>query len=165
MTASSRQRTRSVRKSGTIGARMPLPAGSPASCARTPSRRTPRTCRMTELTRFGRILRQVVEQTPGVSGAVFTDWEGEPVDQYARGPTIEIQIGGAQWGLVLGEIQAALSRLGTGSVRSIHIACERAQVFIRSITSEYFVMLHASPEAHLGKTIENLERACDELEA
>jgi len=119
---------------------------------------------MTDLSEFGRILRKMVEKTPGVHGAVFTDWEGEPVDQYARGPTIEIQISGAQWGLVRAEVQQALERIRAGAVRSIHIACERAQVFVRCITREYFVMLQASPDAHLGKTIASLERACDELE-
>ena len=120
---------------------------------------------MTDLSEFGRILRKMVEQTPGVHGAVFTDWEGEPVDQYARGPVIEIQISGAQWGLVQKEVQEALGRIRGGNVRSIHIACERAQVFIRCITTEYFVMLQASPDAHIGKTIASLERACDELES
>jgi predicted regulator of Ras-like GTPase activity (Roadblock/LC7/MglB family) len=120
---------------------------------------------MNELSEFGRILRQMVEHTPDVHGAVFTDADGEPIDQYARGPVIEIQIGGAQWGLVRTEVQAALARMRIGGLRSLHIAAERAQVFIRCITHEYFVMLQASPEAHLGKTIANLERACDELAA
>jgi predicted regulator of Ras-like GTPase activity (Roadblock/LC7/MglB family) len=120
---------------------------------------------MTDLSEFGRILRKMVEQTPGVHGAVFTDWEGEPVDQYARGPVIEIQISGAQWGLVQKEVQEALGRLRAGNVRSIYVASERAQVFVRCITTEYFVMLQASPDAHLGKTIASLERACDELES
>ena len=120
---------------------------------------------MTDLSEFGRILRKMVEQTPGVHGAVFTDWEGEPVDQYARGPVIEIQISGAQWGIVRQEVQEALTRLRAGALRSIYIANERAQVFVRCITSEYFVMLQASPDAHLGKTIASLERACDELES
>jgi predicted regulator of Ras-like GTPase activity (Roadblock/LC7/MglB family) len=120
---------------------------------------------MSDLSDFGRILRKMVEQTPGVHGAVFTDWEGEPVDQYARGPVIEIQISGAQWGIVRQEVQEALNRLRVGTLRSIYIANERAQVFVRCITTEYFVMLQASPDAHLGKTIASLERACDELES
>src|SRR5207248_11706791 len=66
---------------------------------------------------FGRILRRVVESTPGLSGAVFTDWQGEPVDQYTRGPTIDIQIIGAQWGLVLTELKPALARMHAGEAR------------------------------------------------
>src|SRR5436190_1208804 len=98
-----------------------------------------------DLSDFGRILREVVETTPGVHGAVFTDWEGEPVDQYTRGPTLEVQISGAQWVLVQTSVQAALVRIRAGAARSVHVACDRAQVFIRAITPEYFVVLQASP--------------------
>jgi predicted regulator of Ras-like GTPase activity (Roadblock/LC7/MglB family) len=115
------------------------------------------------LSPFGRILRHVVETTPGVHGAVFTDSEGEPVDQYARGPTIEIQIVGAQWGLVLAQVAASLWRSHAGAPTSIYVQCERVQIYIRAITPEYFIVLQASPDAHLGKTIANLEQAAHEM--
>jgi predicted regulator of Ras-like GTPase activity (Roadblock/LC7/MglB family) len=118
---------------------------------------------MTEMSEFGRILRQVVEETPGIHGAVFTDWEGEPVDQYARGPVIDVQIAGAQWALVLTQAAQALVRARAGQPRSIHVACTGGQVFVRAITHEYFVIVQASADAHLGKTLARLERAADEL--
>ncbi|HJZ88708.1 MAG TPA: hypothetical protein VKN99_26220 [Polyangia bacterium] len=119
---------------------------------------------MSELSPFGRILRRAVESTPGLHGAVFTDWEGEPVDQYARVPKIEIQITGAQWGLVLTQIMGPLARARAGAPRSLLVLCERAQIYVRAITREYVLVIQASPDAHVGKAIAALERAAGELE-
>src|SRR5262249_27646849 len=118
--------------------------------------------RVNGTTPFGRILRKVIESTPGLHGAVFTDSDGEPIDQYARGPAIEIQIAGAQWGLVLRELQVVFARMRAGALKSLYVECERAHMVVRAISSEYFVVLQASPDAHLGKAIAALERAAHE---
>jgi len=115
-------------------------------------------------TPFGQILWRVIESTPGLHGAVFTDADGEPIDQYARGPALEIQITGAQWGLVLRELPPVLARMRAGALDSLYVECERAQIVIRAISDGYFVVLQASPDAHLGKAIAALERAARELE-
>jgi predicted regulator of Ras-like GTPase activity (Roadblock/LC7/MglB family) len=112
---------------------------------------------------FGRILRRMVESTPGVHGAVLADWEGEPVDQYSRGPVLEIQITGAQWGLVLAEVGQALARARAGAARWLYLCCERAQVLVRPLDHEYFVVMQASPDAHVGKLVAGLEQAAREL--
>ena len=97
-------------------------------------------------------------------GLEFTDSQGEPVDQYTRGPALDIQITGAQWGVVLTELKPALERMHAGDARLLYVSCADAQVVVRTITTEYFVVLQASPDAHLGKAIAALERAADELE-
>jgi predicted regulator of Ras-like GTPase activity (Roadblock/LC7/MglB family) len=108
---------------------------------------------------FGRILREVVEGTPGALGAVFTDWEGEPVDQYALGETLDIQIFGAQWGLVLKESRASLARARAGAPQLIQIECDQVRVLMRMVSDSYFVVLQTRLDAHLGKTLAALEAA------
>ncbi len=46
---------------------------------------------------FSAILERLVLGVPGLVGAVFADWDGEPVDQFSHAATDEIQIMGAQW--------------------------------------------------------------------
>jgi predicted regulator of Ras-like GTPase activity (Roadblock/LC7/MglB family) len=116
-----------------------------------------------DMSPFGRTLRELVESVPGAHGAVFLDNEGEPVDQFGRGPILEIQLTGAQWGVVLERVREALARARVGAPRSIHIGCDDVQLFIRAITSDYCVVLQTSPDAHLGQTQAELDRAVDEL--
>jgi predicted regulator of Ras-like GTPase activity (Roadblock/LC7/MglB family) len=111
---------------------------------------------------FGQILQQMVEETPGAHGAIFADWEGEPIDQYSRGPTLDFQITGAQWGVVLAQAHAAMSR-AAGRVGSMLISCERVLVFIRPVREQYFIVLQTSPGAHVAKTLQYLDSAANRI--
>src|SRR5262249_10922060 len=118
-----------------------------------------------ELSSFGRVLRRMVEETPSAHGAVFTDPDGEPVDQFARGTALDIQIAGAQWGVVLMEISAALARAGLGAPKSLYVACDRMTILVRAVRDGYFVVLSVVGDGHIGKALSNLERAAAELAA
>lgn len=107
---------------------------------------------------FGEILRQLVERVPGAIGAVFADWDGEPVDQFAHIPALEIQLVGAHWGVVWSQTGARLGRHGLGELEELLIEGERAIVLVRSVTDRYFVVLATKREAHLATARRELER-------
>jgi predicted regulator of Ras-like GTPase activity (Roadblock/LC7/MglB family) len=65
---------------------------------------------------FGDILRELVERVPGAVGAVFADWDGEPVDQFAHVPPLDIQLVGAHWGVVWSQAAQRLGRHGIGAI-------------------------------------------------
>jgi predicted regulator of Ras-like GTPase activity (Roadblock/LC7/MglB family) len=110
------------------------------------------------VTAFGDILRQLVERVPGAVGAVFADWEGEPVDQFAHIPAHDIQLVGAHWGVVWSQTAARLGRHGLGDLEELLIEGERAIVLVRSVTEHYFVVLATKREAHLATARRELER-------
>jgi predicted regulator of Ras-like GTPase activity (Roadblock/LC7/MglB family) len=112
---------------------------------------------------FGDILRAMVERVPGAIGAVFADWEGEPVDQFAHIPPLEIQLVGAHWGVVWSQASARMQRNGLGPVDELVIEGERAIVLVRSVTDRYFVVLATRPEAHLGTARRELDRVARTL--
>jgi predicted regulator of Ras-like GTPase activity (Roadblock/LC7/MglB family) len=112
---------------------------------------------------FGDILQAMVERVPGAIGAVFADWEGEPVDQFAHIPPIDIQIVGAQWGVVFSSATESLSRLGAGSVDELWVEGADSFVFVRRVTAHYYVVLAARQTVHLGTALRELQSAAKRL--
>jgi predicted regulator of Ras-like GTPase activity (Roadblock/LC7/MglB family) len=112
---------------------------------------------------FADILKNLVERVPGALGAIFADWEGEMVDQFAHVPAIEIQLAGAHWGVVLTQSSRHISALGFGAVQELTVEGEQATVMIRSVTDRYFVVLTAKRDVHLGTALRELERGARTL--
>jgi predicted regulator of Ras-like GTPase activity (Roadblock/LC7/MglB family) len=110
---------------------------------------------------FGEILQRMVERVPGAVGAVFTDWEGEPVDQFAHIPPLDIQLVGAHWGIVFLQASERLAKHGLGAVEEFLIEGERATVLVRSVTDKYFVVLATKREAHLATALRELSRTAE----
>ncbi len=115
---------------------------------------------------FAEILQRMVERVPGATGAIFADWEGEPVGEFARDlPALEIQIFGAQWGVVWAELQRALVRARLDKARELIIHGERGCVLVRQVTDEYYVVLAVGRDGHLAKALDELGRGADALRA
>jgi predicted regulator of Ras-like GTPase activity (Roadblock/LC7/MglB family) len=112
---------------------------------------------------FADILKSIVERVPGALGAIFADWEGEMVDQFAHIPPIDIQLVGAHWGVVLNATSRSLAPSGFGAVQELLIEGERGLVLIRSVTDRYYVVLAAKSEAHLATARRELERGAATL--
>ncbi len=112
---------------------------------------------------FGEILQRMVERVPGAVGAVFTDWEGEPVDQFAHIPPLDIQLVGAHWGIVFLQASKRLGTHGLGAVEELLIDGERARVLVRRVSDGYFVVLATRHDAHLATALRELSRGADSL--
>jgi predicted regulator of Ras-like GTPase activity (Roadblock/LC7/MglB family) len=105
---------------------------------------------------FGAILEDMVRRVPGAVGAVFADWEGEPVDQFAHIAPLEIQLVGAHWGVVWSQATRRLQALG--AIEELLIEGERAIVLVRAVTDSYFVVLATKRDAHLATARREVER-------
>ncbi len=114
-------------------------------------------------TAFTAALREVVARVPGARGAVFLDFEGEAVDEFADVPTMEIHLVGAHLGIILALVREQSGRIGAPVEMIIEAA--RATLLIRAIDSRYLVVLDAAPDAQVGLMSRELGRAVDELRA
>ena len=112
---------------------------------------------------FADILKSIVESVPGALGAIFADWEGEMVDQFAHIPPIDIQLVGAHWGVVLNQTARSTAVCGFGQVKELLIEGERGMVLIRCVTDRYYVVLTAKSEVHLATARRELERGAATL--
>jgi predicted regulator of Ras-like GTPase activity (Roadblock/LC7/MglB family) len=112
---------------------------------------------------FGDILKSIVERVPGALGAIFADWEGEMVDQFAHIPALDIQLVGAHWGVVLNQAARSTKNCGFGEVKELLIEGEHGMVLIRCVTDRYYVVLTAKSGVHLATARRELERGAATL--
>jgi predicted regulator of Ras-like GTPase activity (Roadblock/LC7/MglB family) len=118
------------------------------------------------LNSFADILQSIVERVPGATAAVFVDWEGESVGEFARDlPQLDIQIFGAQWGVVWAELVRAFDRARLDTPYELIIDGERGCVLVRQVTEEYYVVLAVGPQGHLATALAELSRGAAALRA
>jgi predicted regulator of Ras-like GTPase activity (Roadblock/LC7/MglB family) len=107
---------------------------------------------------FAAILKSLVDRVPGAIGAIFADWEGEAVDQFAHVPQLDIQLAGAHWGIVRQLACEHLRAVGAGDVEEMWIDCDGGMVLLRRVTDRYYVVLTTRQGVHLGTARRELER-------
>jgi len=112
---------------------------------------------------FGEILKAMVDRVPGAIGAIFADWEGEAVDQFAHIPPIDIQLVGAHWGVVFNGASECVRRMGAGAVDELWVEGEHALVLVRRVSAQYYVVLATKRSAHLATARRELERSATTL--
>ncbi len=115
---------------------------------------------------FGPLLQALVERVPGALGAIFTDWEGEPVGSFGTAlADSDLEIIGAQWTLVWTQLQRSLERVRLGAPHELVIDSARARVIIRQVSAEYCLVLAAQRGTHLAIAQRELERTAVSLRA
>lgn len=113
---------------------------------------------------FTAILRDAVGRVPKALGAIFVAWDGEPVSRFApEMPALDLEILGAQWGLVWSEVGRALGRARLGNAIELVVDVERGMVLIRQVSPQYYVVLAIAPGAHLATARRALETAVASL--
>jgi predicted regulator of Ras-like GTPase activity (Roadblock/LC7/MglB family) len=100
---------------------------------------------------FKEAIRDVVEGTDGAIAGILMDFEGIPVESYAKGQAVDINAVGAEYSVILKSIQQATESLEAGGPREVSIQSEKGTTLIRILNGEYFVALALSPEGNAGK--------------
>lgn len=112
---------------------------------------------------FADILKGMVERVPGAVGAIFADWDGEAVDQFAHIPELDIKIAGAHWGVVLTLATESLKRASLGAIDELWIEGDHALVLVRRVTDRYYVVLTTGRATHLATARRELLRTTEHL--
>jgi predicted regulator of Ras-like GTPase activity (Roadblock/LC7/MglB family) len=100
---------------------------------------------------FKEAIRDVVEGTDGAIAGILMDFEGIPVESYAKGQAFDINAVGAEYSVILKSIQRATESLEAGGPREVAIQSEKGMTIIRILNDEYFLALALSPEGNFGK--------------
>lgn len=103
---------------------------------------------------FQRILRELLEVTPGAIGAVFLDRGGEAVELWSDrvfdvGPE-GLRAIGAYQGVYLGELKRLCERIGAGPPQRFTIDFEQARVLSCDLKEGYYLVLVIDPNANEG---------------
>jgi predicted regulator of Ras-like GTPase activity (Roadblock/LC7/MglB family) len=117
-------------------------------------------------TPFTPILRRLVERVPGALGAIFADWEGEPVDTYAPGGTPEALLYvAAHYGVILNQVQSVLHLTHFGEAEELVFQHQRLELVVRAVDRSYFVILATEAGAHLATSLRETLAAAGALRA
>lgn len=101
---------------------------------------------------FKEALRSVVDATDGGLAGLLMDFEGIPVETYARSDSaFDIESVGAEVSVVVKAIQRATEMLDAGATREVAFRSDKLVTLIRVINESYFVAMALTPEGNLGK--------------
>lgn len=101
---------------------------------------------------FKEALQGVVDGTDGGIAGLLMDFEGIPLETYAKAESaIDIETVGAEVSVVVKGIQRATEMLDAGETREVSFKSDKMITLIRVINKGYFIALTMTPNANLGK--------------
>ncbi|MEK6598720.1 MAG: roadblock/LC7 domain-containing protein [Deltaproteobacteria bacterium] len=123
---------------------------------------------------FKAILKNLVEKTPGATGAILLDWEGEAVADFSKVPDMDMPAIGAHKGIILNLTRGALTRLkgenmsqnafiGDG-IKTIGIATEVARVALSTIKEGYYLVVTLEKTRPFGRAFFETKKAIMDIE-
>jgi len=101
---------------------------------------------------FQDVLKDMVERSAGVQGAVIMGMDGIAIGEHLVDPACSVQSVGIEYASAIKSIQKASHSLSAGSVQEVLINTERNVFILRLITEEYFIAVALAPEGNYGKT-------------
>ncbi len=106
------------------------------------------------------ILKDLVHGVNGGMAAAIMGVDGLPVEHYsAPASRRDVDIIGIEYGKVVGEIKNAAGILGLGGLEEILVKTSAADVILRVVSPEYYVVFIAGPDVNAGKARFLLRRA------
>jgi len=110
---------------------------------------------------FDKILRDLVQSTPGAIGALFLDWEGETVGMVGERPfdadEHDLKIVGAYQGIFLTQLRELCARADAGTPHRFKIDFETARVLSYDLKDGYYVVLVVDASANEAVAWKQLE--------
>lgn len=112
---------------------------------------------------FKAILRKLVETTPGASGAILTDWEGEAVEQYSLADEFELKLIGAHKGIILNRMKEIQHRFLSGEVNEAVITTNTNHIIIGTIDEDYSLIMTLDRNVLVARAMRNFQVAIQSL--
>ena len=101
---------------------------------------------------FEDVLKEIVERSEGVRGAVIMGMDGIAIGEHIVDPACSIQTVGIEYASAIKSIQNASRSLSAGQVQEVSINTKSNIFILRLITDEYFIAVALGPDGNQGKT-------------
>jgi len=101
---------------------------------------------------FEDVLKEIVERSDGVQGAVIMGMDGIAIGEHLVDPSCAIQTVGIEYALAIKSIQKASQSLSAGTVQEVLVNTQSNIFILRLITDDYFIAVAMVPEGNHGKT-------------
>ncbi|MDP2683397.1 MAG: roadblock/LC7 domain-containing protein [Deltaproteobacteria bacterium] len=114
---------------------------------------------------FKAILENLVAKTPGATGAILLDWEGEAVADFSKVPDMDMPAIGAHKGIILNLARDAMLNLKQANgVKTIAISTERAGVAISTIKEGYYLVVTLEKTGPFGRAFFEIKKSIRDIE-
>jgi predicted regulator of Ras-like GTPase activity (Roadblock/LC7/MglB family) len=114
---------------------------------------------------FKDILRELVESTPGATGAILTDWEGEAVECHAlSGDEFDLKILGAHQNIILNRLREIRHDKTAQVLSEAVITTDLQRIVIGAVGKDYSLVMTLERRALLGRAIYRMQRSARLLE-
>lgn len=114
---------------------------------------------------FKAILRELVESTPGASGAILTDWEGEAVEWHTvSGDEFDLKILGAHQNIILNRLREIQQENPLQNLREAVITTDLQRIVIGAVGKDYSLVMTLERRALLGRAIFRMQSSTRLLE-
>ena len=100
---------------------------------------------------FEDVLKEIVERSEGVLGAVIMGMDGIAIGEHIVDPACSIQTVGIEYASAIKSIQKASRSLAAGQVQEVFINTQSNIFILRLITDEYFIAVALGPGGNHGK--------------
>jgi len=101
---------------------------------------------------FREILHRMVDQTPGARGAAVVDAEGIALEEYAKGPDLDLAGLAVEFQEVLGQAaKVAGAALEGAALSELTLRAGDQQLLLRRIDDEFVLILVLRHDGILGK--------------
>jgi predicted regulator of Ras-like GTPase activity (Roadblock/LC7/MglB family) len=102
---------------------------------------------------FKQLLQEVVDNVDGGMAGLLMGFDGIPVDHYVPdgGDRSGVETVGAEYSIILKQINTAAEMLEVGKAEEVAIRAERMNTVIRMLNEEFFVAITLHPHGNLGK--------------
>jgi predicted regulator of Ras-like GTPase activity (Roadblock/LC7/MglB family) len=112
---------------------------------------------------FNAIINELVDRTPGATGAILADWEGEAVVQYCQADDYELKVLGAHSGILFNIMKEIHGQFDDGGVEDAVIATDLCRVVVGAVGPDYCLVMTVDPTAIVGQALYHFRQARERL--
>lgn len=111
------------------------------------------------------LLKKLVAQVKGATGAIILGTDGEAVQWYAPSEGERLRLRGAYAAVEFKGCLAAATRAKIGNARSLLLEYDHSSLIVHEIDDDCFVVVELGPSANIGQALFRLKPLVAELRA
>ncbi len=112
---------------------------------------------------FNAIITELFDRTPGATGAILADWEGEAVVQRCDADDYELKVLGAHGGILFNLVREIHRQFPDGEVEEAVITTDSCRMIVGAVGPDYCLVMTIARDALVGRALYHFCQASQRL--
>jgi len=112
---------------------------------------------------FKMILKELMDNIPGATGAILADWEGEAVEQCCSYDVYDLKVIGAHKGILLNIMKDMHRKLSVGDLRYSVISTDQQHLVTGPIGPDYLLVMTLEKGTVVALAVRQFEEALERM--